>query len=46
MCVRVCVCVKIGFGLVVVISEVLKLPQVVKTFENTFHFLGLNWRAS
>ncbi len=39
-------CVKIGFRRVVVISEVLKLPQVVKTFENTFHFLSLNWRAS
>lgn len=36
----------ISLGRVVVISEVLKLLQVVKTFENTFHFLRLNWGAS
>lgn len=30
----------------VVISKVLKLPQVEQTFENTFHFLGLDWGAS
>lgn len=40
--IRVWDCVRMSFGSVVVISKVLKHPQVVKTFENTFHFLSLN----